>query len=240
VDPRRAEEVVRALREGKLERIPKSVRAFLEAEGAIKGGEFSPVKAAVALVKMGVDPSRAAALLTWRGFEDFVAEALREAGYRVLRGVWFRARGRRWELDVLGITRPLGVAIDCKMWSRRRGVVSALGAAARRHRDRVAALAEAIDDLIGEMPRPRRIVGMIVSWVGGPRLVDGVLIAPLFLLPRLLGDLDSMLPDLFLLELPPGAPRDEVNRREEEHPDEEESELPANSERVVNCAADDV
>lgn len=54
----------------------------------------------------------------WHEFERLCAYALNEAGYQTILNLKFRWRGRRYELDVVGLNRPRALVIDCKDWRR--------------------------------------------------------------------------------------------------------------------------
>lgn len=196
VDRRAAERAVVALLIGDLGLVDPEVRGYLTESGALEGEEIRPVKAAVALVNAGVSPERAAALLDWRGFESLVEEYLEGFDYRVVaRRFRFAHGGRRWEVDLIGSGRIAALAVECKLWSRGRGVGARLASEARVHLRRVRALVES-----GEARRlglRGRVVPLLVGWVTGvERLVDGVPVVPLYKLNSFLDELDPLDEDL--------------------------------------------
>jgi Holliday junction resolvase-like predicted endonuclease len=73
---------------------------------------------AVKAVQYGADFRRVCRALGWLEFEEMVSYVFEENGYRVLRRFRFQAEGRRWEIDVLAMQRPLVVCVECKHWTR--------------------------------------------------------------------------------------------------------------------------
>lgn len=120
----------------------------LKQEGLIKenGGliEASPVQRlemAVKAVKLGADFERVCRALGWLEFEEMVAHILEENGYRVRRRFRFKAKGRRWEVDVLAYRHPLVLCIECKRWTRGMGN-SAVRNIMETHLEKVRVLSE--------------------------------------------------------------------------------------------------
>jgi Holliday junction resolvase-like predicted endonuclease len=73
---------------------------------------------AVKAVRYGADFRRVCRALGWLEFEEMVSYVFEENGYKVLRRFRFQAEGRRWEIDVLAMQRPLIVCVECKHWTR--------------------------------------------------------------------------------------------------------------------------
>jgi Holliday junction resolvase-like predicted endonuclease len=82
----------------------------------IEVNSLSRVKIAVKAASLGTDLQTISHLLCWQEFEEIAAEALKNNGYIVQRGLRFKHGGRRWEIDVVGCRKPLVVCIDCKRW----------------------------------------------------------------------------------------------------------------------------
>ncbi|MBS7604697.1 MAG: hypothetical protein QXR84_03925 [Candidatus Bathyarchaeia archaeon] len=100
------------------------------------------LKIAVKSIGLGADVERVAGLLTWSEFEHFSKESFGLNGFRVLTNFHFKWFGRRWEIDLIGLRKPLVISTDCKHWhSRWSG--SASIEAARNQAERTRALAEA-------------------------------------------------------------------------------------------------
>jgi Holliday junction resolvase-like predicted endonuclease len=79
------------------------------------------VKIAIKAASLGADLQTISHLLCWQEFEEIAAEALKNNGYAVQRGLRFKHGGRRWEIDVVGCRKPLIVCIDCKRWQHAIG-----------------------------------------------------------------------------------------------------------------------
>lgn len=191
-----------ALLKGEIDEIDSSLREYLASRGAIQEGEVHPLRAAVALVELGVPPDRATALLDWRGFENLVAEFLEAAGYVLLaRRLRFTESGRRWEIDLLARSPLASLAVECKRWSVRRGLTSRLMAAARDHRARVSALAR-VSSCLGLDLQGTRLIPVIVSWYPEQAtVVEGVPVVPIYGLNGFLVGLDPLDEDLLSFEL---------------------------------------
>jgi hypothetical protein len=78
----------------------------------------SRLKLAIKAVTLGADIERISDLLGWQEFEAIASLALKNNGYTVKKNVHFTHKGRRWEIDVVGCSKPLVVCIDCKHWQR--------------------------------------------------------------------------------------------------------------------------
>ncbi|WP_415283077.1 restriction endonuclease [Candidatus Nitrososphaera sp. FF02] len=62
------------------------------------------------------DPERVSQQLSWKDFEQLAAGILSSLGYRTRTNVRFTKP--RMELDVVGVSAGLAIAVDCKHWSR--------------------------------------------------------------------------------------------------------------------------
>lgn len=101
-------------------------------EYGIEGGASSAerVKAASALVMMGVEGDRIARYLRWREFEELSAELLKEAGYTVYLDVRICEEKKRYQIDLTAYSTGLLLVIDCKHWvkppayAQRRRIIS--------------------------------------------------------------------------------------------------------------------
>ncbi len=76
----------------------------------------SRLKLAVKAITLGADVQHVGNLLCWQEFEEIAAYALQNYGYTVQNNVRFKYAGRRYEIDVVGCSKPNVVCIDCKHW----------------------------------------------------------------------------------------------------------------------------
>jgi hypothetical protein len=95
--------------------------------GYIKATIDQRLKIAIIAVKSGADFQRVSKQLDWKEFEEIVAYTFEENGYKVKRRFRFSAEGRRWEIDVLAIKKPLIVCAECKHWVKSLGNSKARG-----------------------------------------------------------------------------------------------------------------
>ncbi|MEM1942949.1 MAG: nuclease-related domain-containing protein [Candidatus Caldarchaeum sp.] len=80
-------------------------------------GSGDVVKALKA-VEMGADPQKVVRELDWRGMEEFVASACREAGMKCSTDIRLMHGRRRVQIDVVAATPSLCLVVDCKRWRR--------------------------------------------------------------------------------------------------------------------------
>lgn len=97
---------------------------------------------AIRAVELGADIERVCKFLTWAEFEDISVLAFEANNYKVKKHFRFSRSGRRWEIDILAVKRPIVACADCKQWHRGwRG--SASRKAAEEQIERTKVLAEA-------------------------------------------------------------------------------------------------
>ncbi len=75
------------------------------------------LKLAYRAIELGANIKSVALALNWREFEEICADAFRANGYEVYRSFRFRVWKKYYEIDVIGVRRPLVVCVDCKRWS---------------------------------------------------------------------------------------------------------------------------
>jgi Holliday junction resolvase-like predicted endonuclease len=76
------------------------------------------LRLAVKAVLSGADVEKVSSLLCWQEFEAIATIALERNGYITAKNVRFKHGGRRWEIDVVGCSKPLVLCVDCKHWQR--------------------------------------------------------------------------------------------------------------------------
>ena len=150
----------------------------------------SRAELAAAAIRLGGDPERISRRLDWRDFEALVASALQEAGFSVSRSVRLPGRGGL-EVDVVGASGRVAVAVDCKRWSYRSSSPSRIGEAARRHRLRSQRLASIWGSL--SLPKASVLVpALVVLREDLPRFVEGVAVVPVLALRGFIEDLEAV------------------------------------------------
>ncbi|MEM2876175.1 MAG: restriction endonuclease [Candidatus Bathyarchaeia archaeon] len=77
------------------------------------------VRLAVKALELGGDIERVCRLVDWKEFEEFTALAFSLSGYRVKKGFRFSSGGKRWEIDIIALRKPITVCVDCKHWKKR-------------------------------------------------------------------------------------------------------------------------
>jgi hypothetical protein len=74
------------------------------------------LKIAIRAIELGVDIEKACDFLTWMEFEDIAILAFQLNGFITKKHFRFSHHGRKWEIDILGIKKPIIACIDCKQW----------------------------------------------------------------------------------------------------------------------------
>jgi Holliday junction resolvase-like predicted endonuclease len=85
----------------------------------VEANDLQRLELAVRALKLGADLEKVSDCLQWKEFEGMAALAFENNGYVVQRNVHFKNHGRRWEIDVVGVRKPLVVCIDCKHWHHK-------------------------------------------------------------------------------------------------------------------------
>lgn len=101
-------------------------------------------------VALGAGVERVAIFLTWLEFENFSKSVFEANGFRVKKNLHFTWLNRRWEIDILGLKKPLVISADCKHW-RKRWSGSASIRAAESQTERTRALAEASGNIMDKI-----------------------------------------------------------------------------------------
>ncbi len=191
---------------GRWDVIPANLLSYLEEE---LGGDPSsdPVGVAFLLIKIGVSPEKAIALLNWRDFEGLCERGLQISGFSTKRGLRFTLDGRRYEIDVVASDHEVTLALDCKMWSKGNSPkVYKIFEAAEHQYLRTIALKHAIErrSLADVRPEPGHgvMVPCIVTWLDfGVKLSkSGVPIVPISKFPSFVNDIRSLLDEVAALE----------------------------------------
>jgi Holliday junction resolvase-like predicted endonuclease len=71
---------------------------------------------AIKAIELGLDYEEACRYLGWREFENFTVLALEASGFATRKHLRFKCLDKWYEIDVLGMRRPLILAVDCKHW----------------------------------------------------------------------------------------------------------------------------
>lgn len=134
----------------------------------------SRLRAGVVALEAGAGREEVSRGLSWQDFEKLAGRVLAGNGFGVLRGV--RVGRRRLQIDVLGYGDGLGVAVDCKRWSRVGGVGVFAGVVERQvHRCR-----EVFRGGLAERLGLEVIVPVVVTlYAGGVRFVRRAPIVPI-------------------------------------------------------------
>lgn len=191
---------------GSWERVPSELLAYLRKE-LDKDPREDLVGVSFLLIKLGVNPEKAVALLKWRGFEQLCERGLEIAGFHTKRNVRFRVEGRKHEIDVLAWDPDIILTLDCKMWSKGGSPKAyKIIEAADNHYERSEALKQAIE--LGKIEGLKTeegksfIVPCVITWLDFGVVLSrkGVPIVPLSKLPSFLNDIRSLLGEVAVLE----------------------------------------
>lgn len=139
--------------------------------GSASAMSFSPkdrLAAAALALESGCDPEQVSGRLSWKDFEQLAAGVLASLGYSTKTNVRFAKP--RMELDVVGVSARLAIAVDCKHWGRNNG--SSIAQFCEKQTKRV-------DELVRRDPKIREGVPAILT-LHAPRVrfVAGVPVVP--------------------------------------------------------------
>lgn len=93
---------------------------FLESTKEIVLRETAPVKnrieLAIKALNLGGEPTEICRLLDWREFEKLSLKAFQLNQYEAIKGITFKAKKRRFQIDVLAYKDKTLLCVDCKHW----------------------------------------------------------------------------------------------------------------------------
>lgn len=169
-------------------------------ETIIRFSSDQRLRLAIKALSLGSDVEALSGLLEWNEFESLSASAFRANGFKTLRGMRFSWDNRRWEIDVIGYSKPLMVCIDCKHW-RRALNRSAINKIVELHVKRVEALSEALPSIHSKMRiedwKEYVMTPIIVSLHTTPlKFCQEVPVVPIFQLQNFITELPSYLLDI--------------------------------------------
>ena len=160
--------------------------------------EVSPtqrIRIAVRAIALGGDLEKISRGLGWSEFENFVALAFKENGYSLKKHLRFRSQGRRWEIDLIAMCRPLLILVECKHWLRGLSA-SVIKKTVKGHLTKTQAFTEVLLGMIEKIGLSGWTHAMVV-----PALVnltqshfkffEDVPIVPVLQLPSFLSDLPA-------------------------------------------------
>lgn len=131
----------------------------------VEASDVQRLELAVRALRAGADIERVSDLLRWKEFEAMAAVAFEQNRYSVLKNLYFKHSGRKYEIDIVGCRKPLVVCVDCKHW--HHGLhKSTLEKVVKEQVERVRALTMSL-------PNPR-IKIECVSW-SSPKFVPVIL-----------------------------------------------------------------
>lgn len=87
-------------------------------EGSARVSSSQRLDLAVLALKGGADIERVCQDLGWQEFEDLVALILEANSFSTQKHYRFRTPSRRFEIDVLGLKKPLVLLLECKRWTK--------------------------------------------------------------------------------------------------------------------------
>ncbi|MDG6988336.1 MAG: restriction endonuclease [Nitrososphaerota archaeon] len=167
---------------GTPQRARDALAGVAERLGTPGDGPSDEVMAGLALCARGEPPESVSKHLNWKDFEKFCSMVLRAKGYRVRENLHLRKP--RAQIDILGVSARICLAVDCKHWRRTPGratlarLVAAQRARAKRLHDTL--------DPIGPIATV-----ILVLTDPGERFVEGGAIVPVFALGDFLDGVES-------------------------------------------------
>lgn len=151
---------------------------FDEHNDVIDASPNRRVRMAIQTLKLAADFERVCQLLSWKEFENIAAEALEENNYKVLRNFHLKQDSKRWEIDIIGLKKPLILCVDCKHW-KRGWRTSAITKAVQAQVERTKALAEELTNYSQkaglEEWKDATLIPIVMSLMPGPcKFLDNI------------------------------------------------------------------
>ena len=178
----------------------------------VKASLSQRLEIAVRAIRAGADFERVSRSLGWLEFEEMVAYTFEENGYDVSRRFRFQAEGRRWEIDVLAIRRPLVVCAECKHWASGLGNMTARRIV-ETHLEKVKVLSENAAEVAERMKlNGGRVVFVPLALSLQParnKIYRRIPVVSVFELPSFLVEFEGQMDWLasFPVDLPPKRPK---------------------------------
>jgi DNA-binding Lrp family transcriptional regulator len=187
-----AEELLKLIVQLEEEKILRKARDDMSI--VIPSGE-ERLRMAVKAVTLGASIEECARNLSWKEFESFCTKVLEENGYSCVHGLRFKsANGRRYECDIVALSKPTLLLADCKHYAGR---VRALRSVVEKQLERADALNGSILTLMRRMSqlaswRETVIVPVIITlFPESIAFVDSVPVVPAFKLNQFIQELPS-------------------------------------------------
>ncbi len=180
--------------------------------GKIEVSSNQRVKLAIHAINNGTDIERVCKVLEWKEFENFAATAFETNNFAVKRNFRFKASGRRWEIDVIAISEPIIVCVDCKRWRRGWGnsAIKKVAAAQAQRTEALANVPQLLQRRVGLDGWKKAILfPVILSLFPGPvKFYSKVPVVPILQLQNFLDEFQGHITELthFQANLGPKLP----------------------------------
>lgn len=161
------------------------------------------LKLALYAIQQGANVKKVSLCLNWREFEEFCALAFRAYGYSVYRNFRFECNDRRFEIDVIGVKKPLILCVDCKRWSAGRFSVLHKNAINHFHKvERLSACSNALHRLgVLNWDAVLLLPVMLTVHEDKVKVYDGTPIVPVFKFNSFLSEFEAFICDLKLIKI---------------------------------------
>jgi len=160
--------------------------------------EASPIQRvgiAIKVLALGGDFEETSRGLGWLEFENIVALVFEENGYTMKRHLRFNSQGRRWEIDLLTLRKPLLILVECKHWLQGLSP-STTKKAVNEHLNKTRAFIEVLPEMRREIDLQgwsnATVVPVLISLTQSPfKFHEDVPVVPVLQLPSFLSDLPA-------------------------------------------------
>jgi len=138
------------------------------------------------MIENGLNLEEAFQIISWKEFEESVAEIFEKHNFKVKRNFIFKT-SKKYQIDLIAERGELIVIVDCKQWGKHRYKTSALKKAALKQNERK----EELKKLLGN---GKKILPIIVT-LNDENFYDfeKVFIVPLFKLNNFLNEIHQFL-----------------------------------------------
>jgi len=164
----------------------------------------SKLEISLIALKYGAEIESVCKILSWREFEAFSREVLERNNYSCMQNFRFKLHRKRYEIDVIGLKRPLIVCVDAKHY-RKSGKTHTLRVACKKQVERTEALSETLPETASKLRitswEKVKIVPLIVTLL--PEEVgffERVPVVPFFKLNSFLIELQTHISEIFHIQ----------------------------------------
>ncbi len=163
----------------------------------------SRLQIALIAIKYGADVEKVCKLLNWKEFEAFSKSALEKSNYLCTQNYRFKHNQKRYEIDVVGLKKPLILCIDAKHY-KKSGKNHILKIACEKQIERAEALSKELPKSVTKLRiagwKNVNIIPLIVTLLPEEGFFEQVPIVPFFKLNNFINELQTYISEIYHIQ----------------------------------------